>query len=110
MKEQFNFGNYAEDCIHLHACRLLAKRYRDAGCKHVARFCNEDCPAYDDAYVGDEASEIHTWVTASDAARMARSLAYMIRSGYDEFDTFCTSDFCECDTATTGFIVEVDDD
>lgn len=112
-KEKVNYGNYAEDCIHLHACRLLAKRYRDAGRQHVARGCNESCCAYEseDDFIREEdfrLSESDTWITTEDAARWARSQAHMIRSGYDEFDVYCARDFALCDTATDGVVLEWD--
>ena len=43
------FKSYMDDCIHLHACRMLAWRYRDAGCKPVARKCTRECPCYQSA-------------------------------------------------------------
>lgn len=36
----------AQDCIHLHACRRLAKLYKDSGQAYVPRHCDKECPCY----------------------------------------------------------------
>lgn len=48
---QVDYGNYMRDCIHLHACRSLHKRFRIAGARYVARFCNDDCRCYQTARI-----------------------------------------------------------
>ena len=79
-------GNYMSDCLHLHACRLVARRYRHAGVKHVARCCNEDCTAY------QKATSVYA-VEVDDALLVARDGASSIRDGYDEYDVYCAWDF-----------------
>lgn len=77
------YNDFMENCIHLHACRLLAKRYRDAGSKHVARFCNEDCPAY-------QAMREVCVVGADDACYVARM---QYDGPQDPYDAYCAWDF-----------------
>ena len=72
-----------EDCIHLHACRLLAKRYRNAGSKFVARFCNDECPAY------QRMREVCV-VSADDACYTAR---HQYDGPQDPCDAYCAWDF-----------------
>lgn len=84
-REQADFGNYMSDCIHLHACRCLHKRYRMAGRKYVARECNERCMAY------QRARKVYLF-EPSTALEWARDGARMIRAGYDEYDTWCMGD------------------
>ena len=72
-----------EDCIHLHACRLLAKRYRDAGSKFVPRYCNEDCPAY------QRMREVYV-VGVEDACYTARR---QYDGPQDPYDAYCSWDF-----------------
>ena len=85
-RRQADYGNYMTDCIHLHACRCLHKRYRIAGAEHVARSCNEECRAYQRAVMSLEACE------ATAALRWARDGADGIRRGYDEYDVWCLGD------------------
>ena len=36
----------AQNCIHLHACRRIARLYKDAGREYVPRHCDDECPCY----------------------------------------------------------------
>lgn len=75
---------YAEDCIHLHACRRLTKIVKDQFGKTLTRLCNEHCKAYQS---GD-------LVTVEDACDVARRLLRDMEYGYSyddlsvEVDTF----------------------
>lgn len=82
------FNTFMDDCIHLHACRLLAKRYRDAGARHVARFCNDECVAY------QKAIQIEA-VTPDSACHTAR---VQYDGNSDPGDVYCPWDF-ESETA-----------
>lgn len=86
-----------EDCIHIHACRLLVKRYRDAGRRHVPRFCNDECLCY------QTAEKVYV-CEVENAVDVARSGAESIRGGYDEYDVYCSWDFGgeECYRITNG--------
>ena len=77
-----NYGNYAEDCIHLHACRLMARRYRHAGCKHVARHCDDECVCYQTFEVVDEME----YIDPGTASRIAQSAVDDLAYGYSEDD------------------------
>ncbi len=76
-------GQFRGDCIHLHACRSLAKRYKSAGVKHVARFCNEGCRCY-------QTLRSVLLVRPEDAADVAR-LQYDGAS--DPYDVYVQDDF-----------------
>lgn len=81
-----NYHNYAKDCIHLHACRLMAKRYRDAGCKHVARHCDDECICYQRAVM-------HECCDLDDALSVARDGCRMASMGWHENDAVIMADF-----------------
>lgn len=66
---------FCQDCIHLKACRRMAKIYKSNGSKFVARGCNEDCSAY---LTADE--------IADKAARVANDLLSDLRYGYSPDD------------------------
>lgn len=36
----------AQNCIHLHACRRIAKLYKDAGNPYIPRHCDSECSCY----------------------------------------------------------------
>ena len=75
---------YAEDCIHLHACRRLSKLAEEQFNKKITRNCNAKCNAYKS---GD-------LVTVEDACDVARRLLKDMEYGYSyddlsvEVDTF----------------------
>lgn len=78
-----NYGNYMDDCIHLHACRRMAKIWRESakpkstGANFVARGCNETCAAY---------LRMCDVVPTEFAIRCVRSLARNIAYGHSEDD------------------------
>ena len=53
-----NWGNYAEDCIHLHACRRMQLVAKSKGFTYSRGCDKETCTAYvpggDEKYVGAE--------------------------------------------------------
>ena len=81
-----SYNNYMKDCVHLKACRRMAKKAKIEG-HPFTRGCNEACTAY---VPGDEGE----YVTVETAVRYARSGASSIRSGYDAYDVYCTQDLC----------------
>lgn len=83
-------GDYAEDCIHLHACRRMAKIYRESKSfksYFIARGCGEECTAY------QRAEKVYA-IEATVAYDIAVDGAYMAQSGYAvEGDALCLADF-----------------
>lgn len=78
--------DFMEDCIHLHACRSLHKRFINAGmvgAKYVARHCDINCRCYQ--YY--EAVEV---LTPDEAAGTAQGL---YDGPSEPGDVFCPWDF-----------------
>lgn len=80
-------SDYMADCIHLHACRRMAKVYRDAGAKFAARGCDEGCTCYQRAILLDA-------VSIDDALDVARDGISTVRAGVtDPYDVYAPQDF-----------------
>lgn len=74
--------NYADDCIHLKACRRMTKLQKASGC-FIGRKCGpETCTAYDGG----------AYVSVQTAVEYARSGAEQIKGGYDSYDVYCDFD------------------
>lgn len=76
--------SYAEDCVHLKACRRLSKIAR-AEVGYFSRGCTEKCSAY---YKDDGTS----YVSVEGAVEYAADGVSYIRSGYDTYDVYCPGD------------------
>ena len=74
---------YAEDCIHLKACRRMQKKVNTATGKHFTRGCNaETCSAYISGDTG-------RYISVSRAVEYARDGALSIQRGYNAYETYC---------------------
>ena len=79
------------DCIHLKACRRvqrIGKKLR----LNVPRYCSEECSAY----VSGESTK---FISLGDTENMINKImdyvrdgVESIRSGYNQYDVYCTSD------------------
>ena len=76
--------DYAENCIHLKACRRLSKIVK-AKNGFVARGCNETCSAFT-----PDTGE--TYVTVNEAVKYARDGVQSIMDGYGAYDVYCACD------------------
>ena len=73
---------YAEDCLHLHACRRICSMSD----KRIVRNCHPDrC----NCYVSKEQGE---YISVDEAIEYARDGVSSIRSGYDPYDVYCSID------------------
>ena len=80
----------AEDCIHLRACRRLAKIYKNNGSKFAPRHCNEACTAYMNAdEIIDKATDV------------AKSLISDCEAGFSS-DDLCVECWRYMDNAISG--------
>ena len=80
---------FAEDCIHLHACRRMAKIYRESKSfksYFIKRECNEECTAYQKA-------KRRLVVTFDDAYDAAKEGIRMSELGYGVGDAIAPQDF-----------------
>jgi len=85
---------FAEDCIHLKACRRARKLALKKGIAggHLTLNCNsETCTAY---VSGNDTA----FVTVETALRVARDAFGMIRSGYGDYDAIAPQDFDNAQT------------
>ena len=84
--------DYADDCIHLHACRRMQRLYatrgkpKSTGPNYVARGCSKSCSAYQRA----KRREVCTLGNAYEAARDA---VRMTEAGYEMGDAIALQDF-----------------
>lgn len=77
---------FANDCIHLKACRRMQKLCKTAGLRIINRHCKkETCTAY-------KSGEGECYVTVDEALEYARDGANSILSGYGKYDVYCASD------------------
>lgn len=90
--------NYADDCIHLYACRRYAKIVEDKTGRNIPRYCSENCEAYISSKEGK-------YITVKDAVEYALDGSDSIRSGYDEYDVYAPQDF-DNKCMTIGDIIE----
>lgn len=97
MRETDQYNSFMEDCIHLHACRMVARRYKNAGCKFVARGCNDSCRCYQQA----RKVYLSNYISHEDAADVARR---QYDGPNDPYDVYCAWDF---DGYTSGEAFEI---
>ena len=89
---------YADDCIHLKACRRYSRIIEDKIGKNIPRNCANQCSAYISNADGK-------YVTVEDAVEYALDGSDSIRSGYDEYDVYAPQDF-DNKCMTIGDIIE----